>query len=86
MQKLPQTTQEVLKLAACIGNQFELKTISILQENLQESYDDLWLALQEGLISTSGGVFAVFQPANPSHHFQAPPRSHSSVRLLLNAN
>lgn len=85
MQKLPQTTQEVLKLAACIGNQFELKTISILQEkSLQESYDDLWLALQEGLISISGGVSAAFQPANPSIIFNfRHDRIHQSAYSLM---
>ncbi|NES64307.1 MAG: hypothetical protein F6K24_03045, partial [Okeania sp. SIO2D1] len=31
LQKLPTGTQEVLKLAACIGNQFDLETLSLSQ-------------------------------------------------------
>jgi len=67
MQQLPQATQDVLKLASCIGNQFDLKTISILQEkSLQESYDDLWIALQEGLLSISSGTSVDCKLANPN--------------------
>ncbi len=32
LQKLPETTQNVLKLAACIGNQFDLETLAIVSE------------------------------------------------------
>lgn len=87
MQKLPQATQDVLKLAACIGNRFDLKTISILQEkSLQESYDDLWMALQEGLIYISGGASGVCQPANPSvSYIFRHDRIHQSAYSLLQA-
>ena len=30
IQKLPEATQHVLKLAACIGNQFDLETLAVL--------------------------------------------------------
>src|SRR4028118_1178553 len=33
LQKLPSQTQEVLKFAACIGNQFDLGTLAIVDEN-----------------------------------------------------
>ncbi|MEG4250057.1 hypothetical protein [Microcoleus sp. Pol10D4] len=33
LRKLPVQTQEVLKLAACIGNQFDLATLAIVDEN-----------------------------------------------------
>jgi predicted ATPase len=36
IQKLPELTQEVLKTAACIGNQFDLKTLSIVGEKPQK--------------------------------------------------
>lgn len=51
MQKLPLATQQVLKLAACIGNQFNLDVLAIVHEkSLSETAADLWDALQVGLI------------------------------------
>ncbi|MEG4911985.1 AAA family ATPase [Microcoleus sp. B7-D4] len=51
LQKLPAITQEVLKLAACIGAQFDLDTLAIVNEELPEqTASALWKALQEGLI------------------------------------
>jgi predicted ATPase len=46
LQKLPEFTQTVLKLAACIGNQFDLETLAIVHEKSQaETAADLWRAL-----------------------------------------
>ncbi|WP_445240617.1 AAA family ATPase [Microcoleus vaginatus] len=51
VKKLPTATQAVLKLAACVGNQFDLKTLAIIYEkSLQETATDLRSALQSGLI------------------------------------
>ncbi|MCL1465033.1 AAA family ATPase [Argonema galeatum] len=51
LQKLPKETQDVLKLAACIGAQFDLDTLAIVNEELPEpTASALWKALQEGLI------------------------------------
>src|SRR4028119_2412727 len=51
LQKLPAETQDVLKLAACIGAQFDLDTLAIVSEELPEqTASALWKALQEGLI------------------------------------
>ncbi|MEG4585597.1 AAA family ATPase [Microcoleus sp. MOSTC5] len=51
LQKLPTETQDVLKLAACIGAQFDLETLAIVNEELpQPTASALWEALQEGLI------------------------------------
>ncbi|MDJ0677411.1 MAG: AAA family ATPase [Calothrix sp. MO_167.B42] len=50
-QKLPTQTQAVLKLAACIGNQFDLKTLAIIYEkSIQETATDLRAALQSNLL------------------------------------
>ncbi|MEQ9667175.1 trifunctional serine/threonine-protein kinase/ATP-binding protein/sensor histidine kinase [Coleofasciculus sp. G2-EDA-02] len=44
-------TQTVLKLAACIGNKFNLGVLSIVhRKSLSETAKDLWAAVQEGLI------------------------------------
>ncbi|MFE1746025.1 ATP-binding protein [Coleofasciculus sp. H7-2] len=47
LRKLPPQTQEVLKLAACIGNQFDLATLGIVSEKSPiETANVLWKALQ----------------------------------------
>ncbi|HEY9298755.1 MAG TPA: AAA family ATPase [Phormidium sp.] len=51
IEKLPVSTQKILQLAACIGNQFNLDICAIVNEKSPiETADDLWLALQAGLI------------------------------------
>lgn len=51
LEKLPASTQSLLKYAACIGNEFDLKTLSIInQESLEDVTAKLWDALLEGLI------------------------------------
>ena len=51
LQKLPEQTQQQLKLAACMGNQFDLSTLAIVsKQSLRETHTALWKALQEGLI------------------------------------
>ncbi|BAY11537.1 trifunctional serine/threonine-protein kinase/ATP-binding protein/sensor histidine kinase [Calothrix sp. NIES-2098] len=51
IQNLPQSTQEILKLAACIGNRFSLDVLSIVSEKSPaSSANELYYALQAGLI------------------------------------
>ena len=51
IQKLPEATQVILQLAACIGNRFNLDVCAIVNEKPSlETADDLWSALQAGLI------------------------------------
>lgn len=51
LQKLPEVTQEMLKLAACIGNTFYLDVLTIVSEKNQLTVAEyLWESLQSGLI------------------------------------
>jgi predicted ATPase/tRNA A-37 threonylcarbamoyl transferase component Bud32 len=49
--QLGEKTQAVLKLAACIGNQFDLQTLAIVCEcTVQSTAVDLWEAIENGLL------------------------------------
>ncbi len=62
LRKLPQSTQNVLQLAACIGNQFDLATLAIVSESSStETATCLWKALQSGLILPISDVYKFYQ-------------------------
>ena len=55
IQKLQAKAQQALKLAACIGNQFDSKTLALVSDDSQATIAiDLWEAVQEGLIMPLG--------------------------------
>ena len=64
LQKLPPASQDILKFAACIGNEFDLATLSIVCGTPQhETARELWHALKEGLILPSSNIYNHFQHA-----------------------
>lgn len=63
VKKLAPRTLAVLKLAACIGNRFDLQTLSIIYEKTPaDTSRDLWEALDKGLIL----------PLDPAYKWQYP--------------
>ncbi|MDZ4719532.1 MAG: AAA family ATPase, partial [Roseiflexaceae bacterium] len=55
IRQLDSTTQDVLKLAACIGNRFDLTTLAVVDRNpLHVTAARLWEAIREGLVVPIG--------------------------------
>ncbi|MBL4578258.1 MAG: AAA family ATPase, partial [Flavobacteriales bacterium] len=58
VQNLAKQTQEILKLAACIGNRFNLSTLTIIHKSPEEeAAQQLWPAIEEGLIVPVGNQY-----------------------------
>ncbi len=60
IEKLPESAQSVLKLAACIGSQFSLDVLAIVSEKPPAATAaDLWPALQAGLILPLSNAYKI---------------------------
>ena len=67
LRTLPESTQKVLKLAACIGNRFDLYILSIVNEQSPDNTaTEIWLALKEGLILPLNDLYKFVQDEDPS--------------------
>ncbi|AFY81981.1 putative ATPase [Oscillatoria acuminata PCC 6304] len=72
LQKLPIATQEQLKFAACIGAEFDLKTLAIVSEQAQTQVASvLWPALQEGLILPESKIYKFYLDDDQPNNHQA---------------
>ena len=61
LQKLPVATRDVLKLAACIGNQFDLATLAVIcEQNQLDVANNIWFALQTGLIIPETYIYRLY--------------------------
>ncbi|MFB2967575.1 AAA family ATPase [Aerosakkonema sp. BLCC-F183] len=75
IERLPETTQEILKLAACIGNQFDLETLGLIAEkSLKEAASNLLSAVAESLVVPLGNMGDV-ELAIAAREFASPQLS-----------
>lgn len=62
VQKLPLKTQAVLKLAACVGSQFDLERLAIVsQSSPQTTATSLWAAIVEGFILPLNNTYKLME-------------------------
>ncbi|MBD2310069.1 AAA family ATPase [Desertifilum sp. FACHB-1129] len=74
LQKLPTATQKILKLAACIGNLFDLATLAIVSQTSEsETAAALWQALQEGLVLPQSEVYKFYVGSEQPLTAASPP-------------
>lgn len=68
LKKLPNLTQDLLQLAACVGNSFDLNTLAIISENESvEVFRGLLPAIQEGLIIPTSDLEITDEEVIKSH-------------------
>ena len=59
LKKLPESTQQILRLVACLGNQFDLNTLCLINEKeASATFQALLPAIKEGLILPSSELEA----------------------------
>lgn len=76
IQRLSEPAQHVLKLAACIGNRFDLGTLTWVNEKpWKQTVNDLWEALYEGMIQPVGDTNQFLQT------FILMPVEHTAAEL-----
>ena len=84
LQKLPEKTQRVLQLAACIGNRFDLETLAIAADcSKTDIADTLWCALQEGLIIPQGDVYKFYVGEHDSLQNESAEENNTAVYRFL---
>lgn len=81
LRRFPAVTQDVMKLAACIGSTFDLGMLSIVNEkDERETAGSLWPAVREGLLVPLSESYQLFQEGDTAAESAA---SAFAVRELI---
>ncbi|MFN6566278.1 AAA family ATPase [Dendronalium sp. ChiSLP03b] len=84
IEKLPKNTQNILKLAACIGSKFDLKTIAIINEkSIVDTASDLWKALLEGLVLSQNELYN-FLPEDDNQQVMVGEKNTNEIQISNN--
>ena len=89
---LPTQTLEVVKFASCIGNSFDLKTLSLIYQHSQlDTLDHLWQAIEEGLLEALDEHYKQREKVekcdvNPLFKFQHDRVQQAAYSLIADAN
>lgn len=68
LRKMPDSTQQILQLAACVGNSFDLNTLSIINEKSStKTFQELLPAIQDGLILATSELGVTEEEIVKSH-------------------
>lgn len=83
LQRFPEQTQEIMKLAACVGSTFALEMLSIVSERGErETAQGLWPAVREGFIVPLSDSYRIFQQGDEEAE---PSGDGDSVRELISS-
>jgi diguanylate cyclase (GGDEF)-like protein len=81
--KLSQPTQKILQLAACIGDRFDLNTLTIVSKQSPEKTAAAFkLALQEGSIVPVSQIYKFFQDSEEETLDVTSPKNNASYKFL----
>ncbi|WP_239014239.1 trifunctional serine/threonine-protein kinase/ATP-binding protein/sensor histidine kinase [Archangium violaceum] len=88
IQRLLPETQRELQLAACIGNKFDLQTLSVVSTvSVAEAVAALWPALREGLLVPEGNSYKFAEDLAATLALLSPeamaPASHQGEDVVL---
>ncbi|XXX76958.1 AAA family ATPase [Sorangium sp. So ce134] len=68
LQRLAAPTRRALKLAACIGHTFDLRTLATISEQpAAQAAQDLWEAMREGVVLPIDADYRLVQPGEQPH-------------------
>ncbi|WP_394841177.1 serine/threonine-protein kinase PknK [Pendulispora brunnea] len=78
LRQLAPETQAILRLAACIGYQFDVRTLSVIREaSIGDTADALWEALREGFVLPLSADYRFLH--SPDHDHSDPAVSTGST-------
>ncbi|MBT9316342.1 trifunctional serine/threonine-protein kinase/ATP-binding protein/sensor histidine kinase [Leptothoe spongobia] len=80
LKQLPDTTQDLLNIAACLGDAFNLPTLAaVTQQSYTTIVDTLWPGLKMGLIVPKNNIYKFFQGTTLE---QQPENIHAAYSFL----